>query len=80
MRGMSVPYWVFWMAWKAFLNHTVNRCMVLREDDVKVAANECDVLFLALPAGIAGKAVTGEILEKTVVIDLGADFRLHDSQ
>jgi len=53
--------------------------MVLREDDVKVAANECDVLFLALPAGIAGKAVTGEILEKTVVIDLGADFRLHDA-
>lgn len=52
--------------------------ILLQEDDIPAAAEACDVLFLALPAGIAASAVTKEILEKTVVIDLGADFRLHD--
>ena len=38
----------------------------------------CDVVFLALPHGIASQQVNGKILEKTCIIDLGADFRLKD--
>lgn len=52
--------------------------MVLREDDIAKAAKEADVIFLSLPAGLASSLVTPEILSSSVVIDLGADFRLHD--
>lgn len=52
--------------------------IVLQEDDLKAASAQCDVLFLALPAGIASQTITKKILDKTVIIDLGADFRLHE--
>ncbi len=52
--------------------------MVLREDDIEKAAEEADVIFLSLPAGLASSLVTEKILSSSVVIDLGADFRLHD--
>lgn len=52
--------------------------MVLREDDINSAAEEADVVFLSLPAGLASALVTRDVLDKAVVIDLGADFRLHD--
>ncbi len=48
--------------------------------DISALAEEYDVLFLSLPHGLASRAVTPEILEKTCVIDLGADFRLKDPQ
>ena len=51
---------------------------VLQEDDIEKAAECSDVIFLALPAGLASKLVTDKLLEKCVVIDLGADYRLHD--
>lgn len=51
--------------------------MFCSENDIEKAA-ECDVVFLALPHGIASTTVTKEILNKTRVIDLGADFRLKD--
>ena len=54
--------------------------MTLSDDDISKAAENADVLFMALPAGIASEAVTPELLEKCVVIDLGADFRLHDAK
>ena len=54
--------------------------MTLSDDDICKAAEDADVLFMALPAGIASEAVTPELLEKCVVIDLGADFRLHDAK
>lgn len=44
------------------------------EDDLNKI--EADVLFIALPHGIASKVVTKELLHKTKVIDLGADFRI----
>lgn len=37
---------------------------------------DADLLFIALPHGIASKVVTPELLSKTKVIDLGADFRI----
>lgn len=47
-------------------------------DDVEKLAQEVDVLFIALPHGIASKSITKDVLNKCKVIDLGADFRLKD--
>ena len=41
-------------------------------------AKEADVVFLALPHGIASEKVTAAVLDQTRIIDLGADFRLND--
>lgn len=46
--------------------------------DIKELAEKSDVVFLALPHGIASKLITEEILMQTKIIDLGADFRLKD--
>ena len=37
---------------------------------------DADLIFIALPHGIASKVVTSKLLEKSKVIDLGADFRI----
>ena len=44
------------------------------EDDLSKI--DADILFIALPHGIASKVVTKELLATTKVIDLGADFRI----
>jgi N-acetyl-gamma-glutamyl-phosphate reductase len=44
--------------------------------DILSAAAKADVLFLALPHGVAAKVVDEKVLSETKVIDLGADFRL----
>ncbi len=46
--------------------------------NVTQMADSCDVIFLALPHGLTFNQITEEILSKTVIIDLGADFRLKD--
>ena len=46
--------------------------------DMNELVEKSDVIFMALPHGIASKQVTGEVLKKTKIIDLGADFRLKD--
>jgi len=51
---------------------------VCEEENIEQMADRCDVIFLALPHGVASKKVTKKILEKTKIIDLGADFRLQD--
>ena len=48
------------------------------EDDIDKMANECDVIFLALPHGVSASKINKEILKKTKIIDLSADFRLHN--
>lgn len=52
--------------------------IVCEETDIQKMANECDVIFAALPHGVTAKVVTANITSKTKVIDLGADFRLRD--
>lgn len=52
---------------------------VLDETDMEKLAEECDVVFMALPHGTAAKVVTADILQKTKIIDFGADFRLKDA-
>lgn len=46
--------------------------------DIEKIADEADVIFIALPHGIASKQINQSILDKCKVIDLGADFRLKD--
>lgn len=52
--------------------------VVCESKSLSELAELSDVVFLALPHGIASKEVTADILKKTKIIDLGADFRLHD--
>ena len=49
---------------------------VCDEEDMEELSKLCDVIFLALPHGLASKKINKDILEKTKIIDLGADFRL----
>lgn len=53
--------------------------IICEEENIEEMAEICDVIFLALPHGAASKKVTPSILEKTKIIDLGADFRLQDT-
>lgn len=48
------------------------------EQDIEKIAEEVDVLFIALPHGIASGEINESILKKTKVIDIGADYRLKD--
>jgi N-acetyl-gamma-glutamyl-phosphate reductase len=47
-------------------------------EDIEKMADQCDVIFLALPHGVTSEKVTAKLLEKSKVIDLGADFRFKD--
>jgi N-acetyl-gamma-glutamyl-phosphate reductase len=52
--------------------------IVCSEDELEQLADEVDVIFIALPHGIASGKVNENILKKVKIIDLGADFRLND--
>ncbi len=51
---------------------------ICEEEDMEKLADICDVIFMALPHGVASKKVTEDVLKKCKIIDLGADFRLQD--
>lgn len=51
---------------------------VCEEEHIEEMAEKCDVIFLALPHGVASKRINADILSKTKIIDLGADFRIQD--
>ena len=51
------------------------KCM---DDKMEQLANEVDVIFTATPQGLCASLVNDEILSKTKIIDLSADFRLKD--
>jgi len=51
---------------------------VCEEEHIEEMAEKCDVIFLALPHGVASKKINADILSKTKIIDLGADFRIQD--
>lgn len=55
----------------------VNNLKCSKENILEMSKN-CDVIFIALPHGIASGKVSNEILENTKIIDLGADFRISD--
>lgn len=60
-----------------FKNIVEKECV---EENLEELADKVDVLFLALPHGIACKKIKPEILEKVKIIDLGADFRLKSKE
>lgn len=51
---------------------------VCEEEHIEEMAEKCDVIFLALPHGVASKKINADLLSKTKIIDLGADFRIQD--
>ena len=51
------------------------KCM---DDNMEQLANEVYVIFTATPQGLCASLVNDEILSKTKIIDLSADFRLKD--
>jgi len=63
---------------EVYENYRELTSLVCEEEDIEKMAEVCDVIFLALPHGVAAKKVTKEILKKTKIIDFGADFRLQD--
>ena len=48
------------------------------DDNIAELANQVDVIFTATPQGYLAGVLTEEILTKTKVVDLSADFRLKD--
>ena len=51
------------------------KCM---DDNMEALADEVDVIFTATPQGLCSSLINEEILSKTKVIDLSADFRIKD--
>ena len=49
-----------------------------KDDDMAALAELADVIFTATPQGFCASQVTEEILSKTKIIDLSADFRIKD--
>lgn len=48
--------------------------------DLELIKNECDAVFLALPHGLSVPIVKELLSSGVKIVDLGADFRLKDSQ
>ena len=48
------------------------------DDNIEELAEKVDVIFTATPQGYLASLLTEEILEKTKVIDLSADYRIKD--
>ena len=51
---------------------------VCMDDNMEELADQVDVIFTATPQGLCASLVNEEILSKTKIIDLSADFRLKD--
>lgn len=51
------------------------KCM---DDNMEELADQADVIFTATPQGFCASILTEEILKKTKVIDLSADYRIKD--
>jgi N-acetyl-gamma-glutamyl-phosphate reductase len=59
-------------------NFNKTTTLICTEANIDKIADAVDVMFIALPHGIASKEITQSVLDKCKVIDLGADFRLKD--
>lgn len=51
------------------------KCM---DDNMEELAEEADVIFTATPQGFLAGVLTEEILQKTKIVDLSADYRIKD--
>src|SRR5450755_3315816 len=59
-----------------FTSHPKTKTLRFSESNVEVLANQADVVFLALPHGVAAEYAVPLLDAGCVVIDLSADFRL----
>ena len=78
---------IVWLGSRSYINQNYSdvyrnmfklvdaKCM---DDNMEQLANEVDVIFTATPQGLCASLVNDEILSKTKIIDLSADFRLKD--
>ncbi len=48
------------------------------DDNIEELANQVDVIFTATPQGFLAGVLTEEILSKTKIVDLSADYRIKD--
>ena len=51
---------------------------VCKDDNLLALSQEADVIFTATPQGFCASMINEEILSKTKIIDLSADFRIKD--
>ena len=52
-----------------------DKCM---DDNMEALSKEVDVIFTATPQGLCASLVNDEILSRTKIVDLSADFRIKD--
>jgi len=64
---------------EVFANFSHRRELACADVTVAEAAKDCDVVFLAMPHGVAAGVVTEEVLGQAKVVDLGADFRFREA-
>lgn len=65
---------------EVYENYRHNESLICEEENIEEMAEVCDVIFLALPHGVASKKVSESVLSKAKVIDLGADYRLQNTE
>ena len=62
-----------------FLEHLPGADVVISAPDPEAAAEQCDVVFLAVPHGTAMQMAAALYARNVRVVDLSADFRIHDA-
>jgi N-acetyl-gamma-glutamyl-phosphate reductase len=63
-----------------FASHPKSKKIIFSEPNVEVLAKQADVVFLALPHGVAAEFAVPLLKAGCVVIDLSADFRLQSAE
>ena len=53
----------------------MQKCM---DDNIEALADQVDVIFTATPQGFLASVINENILGKTKIVDLSADFRIKD--
>lgn len=66
----NIPYSQVYGSFKKIIDYPCGNLLLAE------LAEGADVLFIALPHGLAAQMINKEILSKTKIIDLGADYRL----
>jgi N-acetyl-gamma-glutamyl-phosphate reductase len=63
-----------------FASHPKSRALVFSDPDAAVLSRQADIVFLALPHGVAAEFAVPLYKAGVVVIDLSADFRLRSAE
>ena len=63
-----------------FASHPKSKTLRFTEPNAEVLAKQADIVFLALPHGVAAEFAIPLLKAGTVVIDLSADFRLRSAE